>query len=232
MAGARPDRQQEGSASWSSAIDRDPVDTALAAFGREVARKLGRGGQPEDQLRGPLERLLGRLSQHVGLADAVAYGEVTLKELRARPDYAVDVGNARVGYIELKRPGGGVPLTPGWRPSPADRKQWLKLQALPNLVYSDGLLWQRFKYGEPTNEAVRLGGGFTRESGPLHASDGQFISLISDFLSWPPEAPRSLAELIRIIAGLCDLLHDEVYAVLVGTPSHSAHEHLTLLAEN
>jgi hypothetical protein len=177
-----------------------------------VGRKLGRGGWPEDQLRGPLERLLGRLSQHVGLPDAVAYGEVSLKDLRARPDYAVDVGNTRVGYIELKQPGHGVPLTPGWKPSSEERKQWLKLEALPNLIYTDGLLWRRYKYGIPEAEAVRLAGGFTLRSEPLRAVDGQFLSLISDFLLWPPEAPRSMGDLIKIMAGLCDLLHDEVYA--------------------
>ncbi len=208
------------------------MNAALAAFGREVGRKLGRGGQPEDQLRGPLERLLGQLSRHVGLPDTVAYGEVSLKDLHARPDYAVDVGNACVGYIELKQPGRGVPLTPGWRPSSREHRQWLKLQALPNLLYSDGLLWRRYKYGEPASEPVRLTGGFTSSSGPLRATDGQFMGLISDFLIWPPEAPPLLAELIKIIAGLCDLLHDEVYAVLVGAPGHLAHKHLTLLAEN
>ena len=158
MTGAHGGATRREAASWSSGSG-DPVNAVVAAFGREVGRKLGRGGQPEDQLRGPLERLLGRLSRHVGLPDTVAYGEVSLKDLHARPDYAVDVGNACVGYIELKQPGRGVPLTAGWRPSSRERKQWLKLRALPNLVYSDGLLWRRYKYGEPASEPVRLAGG-------------------------------------------------------------------------
>jgi hypothetical protein len=213
-------------------IKGDPVNEALTTFGREVGRKLGRGGQPEDQLRGPLERLLVRLCRYIGIKDAVAYGEVRLKDLRARPDYAVDVGNARVGYIELKQPGHGVPMTPGWKPSQDERKQWAKLKSLPNLVYSDGLVWRRYKYGEPVADAVRLSGGFSLSDGPLRTDDSQFISLITDFLLWPPEAPRSLAELIRILAGLCELLHDEVEAVLGDGSSHTAHEHLTLLAED
>ena len=72
MTGARGGATRREAASWSSGADGDPVNAALAAFGREVGRKLGRGGQPEDQLRGPLERLLGRLSRHVGLPDTVA----------------------------------------------------------------------------------------------------------------------------------------------------------------
>ena len=232
VTGARGKVTRSGDSSWSPNADGDPVGAALEAFSRDVGRKLGRGGQPEDQLRGPLERLLGQLSRLVGLPDTVAYGEVSLKDLRARPDYAVDVGHARVGYVELKRPGHGVPLTRGWKPSAQDRKQWVKLKALPNLVYTDGLVWRRYSYGEPASETVELAGGFTVTAGPLRASDHRFISLIKDFLLWAPEPPRSLSDLIKIVAGLCDLLHDEVHAVLIGSPGHVAHEHLMLLAED
>jgi hypothetical protein len=75
---------------------------ALASFGRNAARKLGRGGDPEDQLRGPLEILLQDVATCLGTG-AIPYGEVQLRAIRARPDYAVDVGridagSARVGY--------------------------------------------------------------------------------------------------------------------------------------
>jgi N-6 DNA Methylase len=234
VAGPRGKRARPGGLSSppESVAGPDPVAAALAVFGHEVARKLGRGGQPEDQLRGPVERLLSRLSSHIGLRDTVAYGEVRLKDLRARPDYAVDVHNARVGYVELKKTGSGVPLTPGWKPARHERKQWLKLQALPNLVYTDGLVWRRYTYGEPASDAITLGGGFSAAAGPLHAADHRFMGLIRDFLLWAPQPPRSLVDLIKIVAGLCDLLHDEVYAVLSGSPGHAAHEHMTLLADD
>ena len=86
----------------------DPPAALVANFVYAVARKLGRGGNPEDQLRGPLEVLIEQVGQQYGL-DPVPYGEVGLKELRARPDYAVDIGRSRVGYIELKRPRPGNP---------------------------------------------------------------------------------------------------------------------------
>lgn len=224
-----PDSGDESPVSRSAS---DPVNAALIAFGREVGRKQGRGGQPEDQLRGPLERLLDGLSRHIRLPDTVAYGEVALSDLHARPDYAVDVGNVQVGFIELKSPGHGVPLTPDWRPSADDRKQWNKLRWLWNLVYTDGLVWRRYSYGEPVSEPIRLAGGFSPSDQPLHATDHQFIGMITDYLLAPPLAPRPLAELIRILAGLCDLLQDEVYAVLGGSPRHTAHKHLTLLADD
>ena len=232
MAGARGRKAQQAGSARPSEVAADPVATALAAFGYDVGRKLGRGGQPEDQLRGPAERLLGRLSHHLGLRDTVAYGEVHLKDLRARPDYAVDVGNTRVGYVELKRPGRGVPLTPNWKPTRQERKQWAKLQALPNLIYTDGLTWRRYSYGEPASDPIGLFGGFTADTAPLNAPDHRFMSVIEDFLLWAPQPPRSLVELIKIVAGLCDLLHDEVFAVLSGSSDHAAHEHMSLLAED
>jgi hypothetical protein len=114
----------------------------------------------------------------------------------------------------------------------ARHKQWLKLRALPNLLYTDGLTWRRYSYGEPASDVIRLVGDFTVKSKPLQAPGHQFMALIEDFLLWEPRPPRSLVDLIKIVAGLCDLLHDEVYAVLQGSPSHPAHEHISLLADD
>jgi hypothetical protein len=204
-----------------------PVAAAVTEFSTAVARKLGRGGSPEDQLRGPIEILLKRLATYIGL-DAVAYGEVALKGLRARPDYAVDVGNARIGYVELKAPGRGVP--PEWKPDRREREQWERLSALPNVLYSDGTSWGRYSFGEPAGPVVHLDGIIHDTQQPLHPIGPAFELLIRDFLSWEPERPHSLAELIKIVAGLCRLLRDEVRAILSGSPEHTAYEDLTLLA--
>ncbi|GHH18048.1 hypothetical protein GCM10017790_35740 [Amycolatopsis oliviviridis] len=194
-----------------------------------VAEKLGRGGQEEDQLRGPVEILLRRLSVHIGL-DAVAYGEVDLKDIRARPDYAVDVGNSRIGYIELKAPGRNIP--PDWRPNKREKEQWEKLKSLPNIIYTDGINWRRFSFGEPRGSAVRLAGSLTNSRNPLHPEDHKFELLVREFLLWEPEQPRTLMNLIKITAGLCRLLRDEVEAILGAAPQHAAYDDLTLLADD
>lgn len=233
MAGSRGERQVPVDRSLIPKGISDPVNEALAAFGREVGRKQSRGGQQhKDQLRGSLEHLLRRLGRDIRSPDAVTYGEVILKGVHARPDYAVEIHDIQLGFIELKSPGYGVPLTPGWKPSPDDRKQWLRLKWLWNLVCTDGLVWRRYCYGEPVSEPVRLSGGFGISEPPLHASDHRFLSLIKGFLLAPPHAPDPLADVIRVAAGLCDLLQGEVYAVLNGSSYHAAHKHLTLLAEN
>lgn len=206
----------------------DPVSDAVAVFGELIAEKLGRGGDQEDQLRGPLEQLLRRLGRRIGV-DAVPYGEVRLQKIRARPDFAVDVGGVRVGYVELKAPGRGVPTT--WRrPDRREREQWEKLKALPNVLYSDGVTWARYSYGELAGPEVRLEGDPFDIRRPLRIDGSGFEALIQQFLLWEPEQPRTLPQLINMVAGLCRLLRDEVTAILGDPTRDVAHEELSLLA--
>jgi hypothetical protein len=115
------------------------IDVVISDFGREVTRKLRTGhGSQEDHLRGPFERMLRDVARSLGLA-ITPIGETRLPDLSIRPDYAIDVANARVGYVELKRPGYGIPGL--WkRPTPRDKKQWEQLQSLPNLGVSCGVM--------------------------------------------------------------------------------------------
>jgi hypothetical protein len=177
-----------------------------------------------------VEVLLTVLGRHIGF-DTVAYGEVALRNIRARPDHAVDLGESRVGYIELKAPGRGVP--PNWKPDKREREQWEKLTALPNLIYTDGLIWQRFSLGEPSGPPARLTNRFSDFiRRPPQQVDSSFERLIREFLYWKPSQPRNLNELIRTTAGLCRLLREEVAAALSSSSDHAAHEDLTLLAED
>ena len=202
----------------------DPPAALVANFVYAVVRKLGRGGNPEDQLRGPLEILIEQIGQRYGL-DAVPYGEVGLRELRARPDYAVDIGRSRVGYIELKRPGRGIP--PDWRPDKRESEQWGKLCALPNVIYSDGYSWGAFSYGKLREPIVHI--WEPGDAGLSAEATEKLLLLVRKFLTAKPDPPRSLAELITVVARLCRLLKDDV-AATIGSTSHPASEDLRLLA--
>ena len=64
-------------------------------------------GQPEDQLRAPLEQLFA--ADLAGLCNlperaVTAVGEFSLSDLKTRPDYSVTVHKALVGFIEVKAP--------------------------------------------------------------------------------------------------------------------------------
>ena len=86
------------------------VQKLVGDFGAAVKPKLAGGGQPEDQLRGPLENLLAGLAEITGLPNGALTltGEKSLAEMRTRPDYAALLYNALIGFIEVKAPGKGA----------------------------------------------------------------------------------------------------------------------------
>src|SRR5580658_3276327 len=124
------------------------LNSAISAFGASAKEKLSNPaatGQPEDQLRAPFERLLVDLAELARLprSAVAAVGESSVGELKTRPDYAIAVHNALVGFVELKAPGKGA--DPRKFKDPHDKAQWDRLSALPNLIYTDGnafSLWQ------------------------------------------------------------------------------------------
>ncbi|MEV1005264.1 type ISP restriction/modification enzyme [Nonomuraea sp. NPDC050202] len=180
---------------------------AVARFGKSAAIKLNGGGQPEDQLRAPLERLFEDIAAALGV-DVAMIGEMSLATLGVRPDYAVDVAGARVGYVELKAPGRGVPTT--WTPNKHEKTQWEKLRLLPNVLYTDGALWALYRNGELIGQVARLNGDVRTAGSKLIPFDGEFARVVSDFLLWKPNPPRNIRQLVRAVAGLCKLLRTEV----------------------
>lgn len=180
---------------------------AVARFGESAAVKLKGGGQQEDQLRAPLERLFEDMAAALGVS-VTMIGEMSLATLGVRPDYAVDVAGARVGYVELKAPGRGVPTT--WTPNKHEKNQWEKLRLLPNVLYTDGALWALYRDGELIGQVARLNGDVRKAAGKLTPLDGEFARVISDFLLWKPNPPRNLRQLVRAVAGLCKLLRTEI----------------------
>ncbi|WP_406673776.1 type ISP restriction/modification enzyme [Nonomuraea sp. N2-4H] len=203
----------------------------VAKFGRMVAEKWGLGGADEDQFRGPLETLLRDLGALTGLK-AIPYGEVRLNHLRARPDYAVNIGQVRVGYVELKRPGKGVPEAPEWRPDKRDLEQWGKLSALPNVIYSDGVTWARYSFGERKSPIIRLANTVAELRRPAVPAVAELVGAVQDFMLWEPESPRRLGDLVKILGGLCNLLKDEVYAAITNPLKKRSQVRLALLADD
>ncbi|MFC7106885.1 hypothetical protein ACFQQB_44640 [Nonomuraea rubra] len=161
----------------------DKAAEAVARFGKSAAIKLNGGGQPEDQLRAPLEQLFEDIAAVLGV-DVAMIGEMSLATLGVRPDYAVDVAGARVGYVELKAPGRGVPTT--WTPNKHEKTQWEKLRLLPNVLYTDGALWALYRDGELVGQVARLNGDVRTAGSKLAPFDGEFARVVSDFLLWKP----------------------------------------------
>ena len=185
---------------------------AISAFGSEAKSKLanpGAAGGSEDQLRAPLEGLFSKLAELCGFSpgEVVAVGETTLEDIKTRPDYALTLNNALIGFVEVKAPGKGA--DPRRFQDQHDKGQWEKLQSLPNLTYTDGNEFSLWRDGNLQGQLVRLQGDVLTSGNKL-ASPESLLPLFADFLQWQPQAPRSVAQLAIITARLCRLLREEV----------------------
>ncbi len=188
------------------------LSAAISTFGKSAKAKLSNPaarGEPEDQLRAPLEYLLLDLAELCGFprSEVSAVGESTVPEFKTRPDYAVTSRKLLVGHIEVKAPGKGA--DPRKFRDKHDKEQWKKLQSLPNLLYTDGNEFCLFRNGEIIGSLIRLDGDVETSGAQLHAPP-KLQSLFEDFLRWQPIPPRDARSLAEMTARLCRVLRDEV----------------------
>jgi hypothetical protein len=128
------------------------VETATSLFGEMAKGKLANVGA---QLRAPFETLLKNMALLANLSHCVeAVGESSVATLKTRPDYAVTVHNALIGFVELKAP--GERADPRKFKDPHDRDQWERLRSLPNLLYTDGNAFRLWQNGELASPIVTL----------------------------------------------------------------------------
>jgi hypothetical protein len=188
------------------------INSAIAAFGARAKEKLSNPaatGQPEDQLRAPFEHLLADLAELARLPKSAvaAVGESSIGDLKTRPDYAITVHSALVGFVELKAPGKGA--DPRKFKDPHDKAQWERLRSLPNLIYTDGNAFSLWQNGELVDSVVGLIGDIESSGSKLEAP-AALVNLFESFLRWEPVPPRSASDLAHTTARLCRLLRDEV----------------------
>jgi hypothetical protein len=199
--------------------------SAVASFGADASAKLSNlaaRGEPEDQLRAPLEKLIADLAEISGFSrqDVAAVGESSLSQLKTRPDYAVTIRRALVGFIEVKAPGKGA--DPHRFKDRHDKQQWEKLRSLPNLIYTDGNEFSLWRSGELEGEIVRLVGDVATSGSKLEAP-ASLQALFENFFRWQPIPPGSAKQLAEVSARLCRLLRDEVTEQLaLGSPALTA----------
>jgi hypothetical protein len=198
------------------------LDDAVAKFGATAKSKLSNPavtGQPEDQLRAPLETLIADLCAVIGAAadGTVTVGETSLADLMTRPDYSVTRKGALIGHIEVKAPGKGA--DPRKFTDKHDKGQWDKLKALPNLIYTDGNAFSLWRDGVRAMDIVVLEGDIETSGSALKAPPTLTV-LLSTFLDWNPIPPKTPKQLAETAARLCRLLRDEVTEQLdLGSPA-------------
>lgn len=183
----------------------------VQTFGAELRPRMRGDGRREDRLRAPVSNLVQGVGNRLGMS-LVVHDEVTLTELRSRPDLAIDSASGRIGFVELKSPGKGTPAN--WRPSTHDREQWEKLRSLPNLIYTDGSSWALYQRGELIGSVAMLVGDLAEAGAQLRPQDSALEQLFHSFLEWKPKDPRTLSAIVTDVAPLCQLLRDQVLETL------------------
>jgi hypothetical protein len=178
---------------------------AVSDFGRDCKIALAGPGEPEAAIRSPIERLLNAFCHRLGVSMNY-YPETALDDLKVRPDYAIRVGGAITGYVEVKKPSTDIdPATFKGH----NRTQWERLKDLPNLLYTNGGSWMLYRDGERVGDIVHLDKSLATAGSLLAARDG-FEQLVSNFLRWKPAPIRTVRQLVRAVAPLCRLLRQEV----------------------
>ena len=159
-------------------------------------------------LRGPFENLIGDINALIGKAaeGVKAIGEVRLPDLMTRPDFAI-TRQGLVGFIELKAPGKGSDPT-AFPAKSADRLQWDKLKALPNVIYTDGNGFTLWRDGKRVASATMQGD--IRTAGKGLKAGPELLDLFATFYDWNPIAPEKPRQLAETAARLCRLLREQV----------------------
>lgn len=188
---------------------------ALVAFAKSLRRNflVPIEANPEDQLKAPTVDLLRSMGTQVQPRT-----EAQVPGLGARPDIGVAVGNLPCGYVELKAPGKGARTN---RLTGADRTQWEKFKALPNIIYTDGSEWALYRSGESQGALVRFSGDVTTVGAQAFNDDqiAQLHRVLVDFLAWQPIPPNSAQALATILAPLCRLLREDVLVAVKNSES-------------
>lgn len=201
---------------------RTPPELFLAAlqdFADSVQAKFARTspGEPEDQLRAPVETLFEAYGRIIG-RDLLLTGEHHLKNRVGKPDFAAHDQKQIIGYFELKAPGKGADPT---KFKGHDLEQWRKFQAVPNLFYTDGNEWALFRSGEREGTPVRFPSDVQAEGGRAVTADAAAIlfPLFTAFSSWTPIVPTRPKDLAEFLAPYCRLIRGDVEEALSNSRS-------------
>lgn len=193
---------------------REPktLDSILVHYNQSVRAKFGvpgAVGEPEEQLRGPLETLIKELALLHGYqpSEVILVGESRLIENNSRPDFAVVVRGATVGFLEVKRPGKGA--DPRRYKDPHDKKQWERLRSLPNIMYTDGVAFALFHDGELSGKVSEIAKDITGNVSRFQDKI-RLQAQVAEFLDWEPIPPYNARHLATTSARLCRYLRSEV----------------------
>lgn len=208
-------KSDPGMSEKSTELVSDLYSTLVKSVAQKFKTKIP--GQPEDQLKAPVETLLLGLGKLNDIS-IVVKTESAVGEISGRPDMGVATGGLLSGHVELKAPGLGARIE---RFKGRDRAQWKKFALLPNIIYTDGNEWALYRTGERVGDVIRISDDITEgKSNPASFADAKVI--FDRFLAWQPIVPSTPAQLAKLLAPLCRLLKSDVLDALERPESNIA----------
>ncbi len=196
--------------------------TILREFAQDIKRNFSSriAAQPEDQLKPGVQKILQAAARQIQTRT-----EAHADDVDGRPDIGVASNRLLCGFVELKAPGKGA------RPqrfTGADKRQWEKFKALPNLIYTDGNEWALYRSGKPWPEEnpaiVRFSGDITTDGAEAISDDTaqKLHEILIAFFNWQPIVPRNAPQLAEMLAPLCRLAREDVLRAVANEQSNLA----------
>ena len=139
---------------WGRSMLEKAVAKIVSTFGVETKARLAGVGEPEEALRVPIDHLMTAIGALIGQKTELD-GEAHLSDISSRPDFAVRVKGAVVGYLEVKQ--SGLSLAPSSFKF-HNKDQWNRLKDLPNLIYTNGSEWRLYRGETEPVIVAQLGG--------------------------------------------------------------------------
>ncbi len=203
----------------SSMSPHDQFFEELRSFAGRVTDKFSTfaTGEPEDQLRGPVDRLFGDYSTIIS-RKIILKGESALHDRLGRPDFAASAEKLLVGYIELKAPGKGANPT---LYKGHDREQWKRFKNVPNILYTDGNEWGLYQNAELVDRRIRLNGDIRSDgkTAVVATNAAELFQLFAKFTAWTPIVPDKPKALAGFLAPYCRLIREDVMDALKDSKS-------------
>jgi len=193
----------------------------LKQFAKTLTAKFSAksAGQPEAQLKSPVEQLFSAYSS--SLSSNIILKDESAVERLGRPDYAVECKGLLIGYIELKEPEKGANPE---KYKGHDAEQWERFKNIPNILYTSGNEWALFQDGKLVGR-VRLDGDICADGADAvnEQNAKSLFSLFAVFTSWSPIVPAKPKALAGYLAPFCRLIRNDVIEALEvsDSPMHS-----------
>lgn len=176
---------------------RDVSVLNIAGFFEQLVAVHGQGNATEHSYRAALQSLFDGINPAVTSQNEPQ----RLRDVGA-PDFSFHRGDVVIGHAEAKIPGADIKKLTGREKDQFNRYR----NALPNLIYTDGLLFLFYRDGELINE-VRIGEVLMG----LQPDPDQFEALehaLADFALQTPRTITSPEVLAMLMAGKASLVKD------------------------